>query len=431
VVALLLAIAATLVAVTTRSDLGAARSRAGANRLGLEVAREVLFHRTATLLSTSTELSFRTVERDQLQAALDGTLVQLDQAEAAVVESSGTIASQDQHIDVLRTCLEGVNRALNAASVGDGAASAAALRQVGRSCREAEAITGGSDSQFPFDFADPFVLRVGDGYYGYSTNAGGGNVQLIHADSLGDWQWVGNALPALPAWAVPNRTWSPAVLAVEGGFVLYYTVRDAASGRQCVSVASSTSAAGPFADESAGPLVCQIDLAGSIDPSPFVDADGQAYLLWRSDAVPGRLWSQPLGPDRRSLVGAPAQLLVSDQSWEQGVIEAPAMVRAGAAGSYYLFYSASSWNSSRYAIGYATCSGPMGPCTRVTTHGPLLATQPGMVGPGGQEFFTDAAGSLTVAFHAWDEGRVGYPNRRRLHIMRVTFPGGIPTFAGL
>ncbi|MGH9117316.1 MAG: glycoside hydrolase family 43 protein [Acidimicrobiales bacterium] len=427
VVALVVAVAASAALVVTRSELDEARQQAAAGRLGVAVTKEVLVHRTASLLATTTDLQFRSVERDQFRAALAGTLAELDHAQLAVVDASGQIHTQGQHIEILRTCLGGVDRALNASSVDDTAASVAALRQVGEACRAAEAITGSAESQFPFDFADPFVLRAGDRYYGYATNAGGGNVQLIEADGLGAWRWVGNALPELPAWASPNRTWAPSVLAVAGGYVLYYTVRDTASGRQCISVATSSSPAGPFVDRSAGPLVCQADMNGSIDPSPFVDASGQPYLLWRSDAVPARLWAQALTPDGTALTGAAAPMLVSDQRWELGVIEGPAMVRAGA--GYYLFYSARSWNSAQYAMGYATCSGPLGPCTRVTTGGPFFGSQPGMIGPGGQEFFTDVSGELMVAFHAWQEGQVGYPNRRRLHVLRVTFPGGSPSFS--
>lgn len=426
-VAALVAIVASTALVVTRSDLRDARRQAGANRLGLEVAEEVLVHRTAALLAATTDLDFRSVERDQFQSALAGALAELDRSELAVVDAEGRIHTQGEHIDILRTCLAGVNRALNASSVDDALGTLNALSQVAVACRTAEQITGASNSQFPFDFADPFVLRAGDRYYGYSTNAGGGNVQLIEATTLGDWRWVGNALPNLPAWAAPNRTWAPSVLDRPGGYVLYYTARHAASGRQCISVATSASPAGPFVDGSAGPLVCQLDLQGSIDPSPFVNGDGTPYLLWRSDSVPGRLWSQQLTPDGLSLAGSPAPLLAADRPWERGVIEGPAMVQAGPA--YYLFYSARSWNSAQYAIGYASCSGPLGPCTKVTAGGPLFETQPGIIGPGGQEFFTDADGALMVAFHAWQQGQVGYPNRRRLHVMRVTFRGGTPVFS--
>jgi hypothetical protein len=411
--------------VVTSAELRQTQRESAAGRLGLEVTTEVLMYRTAALLAATTDLRLRTDERDVFQTALARTLSELDRAELTLVDAEGRIHTQGEHIDILRTCLAGVNRALNAASVDDTGGTVAALNQVSGACRTAEQITG-SNSQFPFDFPDPFVLRVGGHYWAYSTNAGGGNVQLIEADALGQWRWVGNALPNLPAWATPNRTWAPSVLPIGGRFVLYYTARHAASGRQCISVATGRSPAGPFVDGSAGPLVCQLDLGGSIDPSPVVAPNGTPYLVWRSDGVPARLWSQQLSADGTALVGPAVALLSADRRWERGVVEGPAMAAGG--GRYYLFYSARTWNTADYAIGYATCATPLGPCTKVTTGGPFFATQPGIVGPGGQDFFTDGNGALMVAFHAWQEGQVGYPNRRRLHVMRVSFAGGAPRF---
>ncbi len=59
---------------------------------------------------------------------------------------------------------------------------------------------------------------------------------------------------------------------------MYYTVREAASQQQCISRAVAAAPAGPFLDDSSGPLVCQRDLGGSIDPSPFVDDDGHVRI---------------------------------------------------------------------------------------------------------------------------------------------------------
>ena len=36
-------------------------------------------------------------------------------------------------------------------------------------------------------------------------------------------------------------------------------------------------------------------------------------------------------------------------------------------GQIILFYSANAWATADYAIGYATCEAPTGPCTKVTT----------------------------------------------------------------
>jgi len=154
---------------------------------------------------------------------------------------------------------------------------------------------------FDGDFPDPFVLRSGDRYFVYGTQTGGLNVQVMESADLERWEHRGEALPDLPAWAERGRTWSPAVLRRHNGWVLYYAVRHRSAGRQAISMATAADPAGPFSDRSEEPLIFQEERGGSIDPSPFVDVDGTAHLLWKSDdnaigATPS-LWGTPLQPD--------------------------------------------------------------------------------------------------------------------------------------
>ncbi|MGH9277831.1 MAG: glycoside hydrolase family 43 protein [Acidimicrobiales bacterium] len=280
------------------------------------------------------------------------------------------------------------------------------------------------------DFADPFVLRVGSTYYAYATNAGGRNVQVMVSQDLAHWEHLGDALPRLPAWAAPGNTWAPVVLETPGRYVLYYTVREARSGRQAISAAASDRPEGPYADDRSEPLVFQVARGGSIDPSPFVDDDGAAYLLWKSDdnalQRPSSLWAQRLSDDGLSLAGEATELLRHDRSWERPLVEAPSMVRHG--DTYYLFYSGNWWESNDYAVGYATGPAPLGPFRKATRRRAWFVAGMDGVGPGGQEFFTDTDGALRMAYHAWTPGTVGYGNggARSLRIARVTFTGGEP-----
>jgi beta-xylosidase len=267
------------------------------------------------------------------------------------------------------------------------------------------------------DFPDPFVLAIDGRYYAYATNGQGANVQLLSSPDLSHWSHHGDALPRLPAWAEAGNTWSPSVLARPGGLVLYYTVREPGSGRQAISLAVANGPGGPFVDSSDRPLIFQRDLGGSIDPSPFVDADGQPFLLWKSDAnAIGRassLWAQRLAADGRSLLGEPTRLLTHDQQWERPLIEAPSARLS--AGRYYLFYSGG------WGVGYAVAARLLGPYRKVTTTGPWLGSDDNVAGPGGQEFFLHADGDLRMAFHGWQPDAVGYPKgARSLRIVVVS-----------
>jgi beta-xylosidase len=262
------------------------------------------------------------------------------------------------------------------------------------------------------DFPDPFVLPVRGGYLAFGTNTGGANVPVLTSEDLSEWRVAGDALPVLPSWAVSGAslTWAPAVLdRGDGTWVLYFVARDRASGLQCIGAALATEPAGPFQSASGGPLVCQTELGGSIDPYPFRDTDGSAILLWKNDGnccgLRVGLWSQRLGPDAISLVGPPAELLVKDRPWEEPLIENPALVVAG--GTYHLLYSGGWWESPSYAIGHATCAGPFGPCAKVGDQ-PVLASGAGAWGPGGEAVFSDHQGKAWLAYHAWTAPQGSY-----------------------
>jgi beta-xylosidase len=279
------------------------------------------------------------------------------------------------------------------------------------------------------DFPDPFVLNTGGTYVAFATNAGPTNVQVMSSPDLVHWQTQPDALPNLPAWAARGFTWAPTVLPRGNGYVLYYTVRQPSSGRQAISRGYASSPGGPYADTSSAPLIFQLSMGGSIDASPFVDADGAAYLVWKADAnainQPSSLWMQPLADDGLSLTGDPTRLLGYDAGWEAPLIEAPSLLHSG--GTYYLFYSANWWNTDRYAIGYATAPSVLGPYTKATTTGPWFGSDGTVAGPGGQEWFTDDSGVLHMAYHAWQPGQVGYPQgARSLHLTSVTFQGDLP-----
>jgi beta-xylosidase len=281
----------------------------------------------------------------------------------------------------------------------------------------------------PRDFPDPFVLNTGDVYMAFATNSGATNIQVMSSGDLQTWRTERDALPNLPSWAGRGFTWAPVVLPRGGSYVLFYTVREPLAQRQAISVATSDQPGGPYTDPSAAPLIYQRDLGGSIDPSPFVDLDGKAYLLWKADSnavnQPSSLWIQQLADAGTSLVGEPIRLLGLDAVWETPLIEAPSLVMSG--DTYYLFYSANWWNTDRYGIGYATAPSVTGPYTKVTTEQPWFASDANVAGPGGQEWVVDQSGQLRMAYHGWTPRRVGYPNgARSLRVATVTFTADAP-----
>ncbi len=165
------------------------------------------------------------------------------------------------------------------------------------------------------DAPDPFVLVENGTDYLYTSqgNQTGNNIPVAAGRSLTTLGPLGDAMPALPAWAVPNFTWAPDVHRFGDHYVLYFTAIVASTdpADECIGIASGPSPLGPFIAEPQ-PFVCQLDQHGSIDPRTFTDVDGTTYLIWKSDDnadVNGteltNIYSQPLSPDGLHLDGQP------------------------------------------------------------------------------------------------------------------------------
>lgn len=281
------------------------------------------------------------------------------------------------------------------------------------------------------DFPDPDVLDDGEVYYAYATNANDINIQAAQSTDLVHWEVLGEALPELPDWAVQKFgwAWAPEVFSPsEGEYLMYFTARFAIGfdGTQCIGVATSDDPDGPFVSNDPEPFICQTGEGGSIDPSMFLDDDGQRYVLWKNDGnccgYEVWLYIQKVSADGLTLQGEPRRLLSVDQRWEGTLVEAPTLWQQD--DKYYLFYSANAYNDRRYATGYAVADEIFGPYVKAEE--PLLATDlaAGLVGPGGQDVITGPDGDTWMLFHGWAPD--GY---RRLYLAPLDWQNGAPILA--
>jgi beta-xylosidase len=282
------------------------------------------------------------------------------------------------------------------------------------------------------DFPDPYVLKMGATYYAYSTNSGTQDIPTLVSHDLVHWKAGKDAFPVPPRW-VSSNIWAPDVYhRPDGKYVLYYAGHDIAVNHQCIGHGVSSSPAGPFIDRSARPFICQAALGGDIDPAHFVDSSGAVYLLWKNDGnccgETTYLFSQRMSADGLRLLGKPARLLSEDASWEGNLIEAPSMWEQ--AGKYYLFFSANNYASFDYAVGYATCKGPQGPC-KDAPENPILISKCNAAGPGGETIVTDGKGQTWFVYHAWRASAVDDPTvGRLLWLDRLKWKNGRPVVAG-
>jgi beta-xylosidase len=272
------------------------------------------------------------------------------------------------------------------------------------------------------DVPNPFVLVEDGRYFMYSTQTFlTPNVPVRVSDDRHTWSEPIDALPNLPEWAAPGFTWAPDVIRVaDSTYVMWFTagVRDSrpvgAHPTMCIGVAVSASPTGPFEPLGDGPTICQRERWGSIDPRTFQSSDGRLWLHWKSDDnadVGGEsrssIYAQELAPDGVTLVGEARRILEVDSPWEGRIVEAPHMVEVN--GQHWLFYSGNWFNQAAYAIGLASCDGPMGPCTKASEL-PWLASNAQGFGPGEGSLFRDGAGwwivySPTARFEPYGNAR--------------------------
>lgn len=291
--------------------------------------------------------------------------------------------------------------------------------------------SGTSTVALTADVPDPELVIRGGETLVFSTNSGNSrgpvHVPVRRWTAGGGWSHLGDALPTLPAWTWPGRVWAPGVLELgPRRWVLYFTSRHRRTGVQCIGRAVASEPRGPYRGDPE-PLICDAREGGSIDASAFVDDDGSRWLLWKTDAnrIGRRSSLKSVRVDRDGRpVGPVSVLLRSGASWERGIVENPELVR-GAAG-LVLIYSGGRWSDHTYALGTARCASPAGPCER-SSDGPVLASGPGLLGPGGAAVAVDGAGTPQLVFHAWAP-RVGYRagGRRILHSVPVDVHTGRP-----
>lgn len=305
-----------------------------------------------------------------------------------------------------------------------------------------------------WEFPDPTVIRVGSAYYAYAT---GDRFQVMRSKDLVTWEWLGTALPSRPAWAVTDgnwHPWAPSVLPTDAPcpgattgecFVLYYVALSARFGNavtNCVGVATSATPEGPFTDR--GPLEgsdrqrsggwpagCGDSAGyGNIDPHPFVDGDGQAWLYvstdWKcTDAC--RLLPEisvmPLSADGLSASGGRTPLLAGRAgTWEQApwapVVENPWVLERD--GVFHMLYSGGSWQGA-YAMGHATAASPTGPFTR-SSPDPWTGSTGAVRSMGGGMIVRDGAGGEWLAYHGRDKS-LDLPRTLRIDRLSWTADG--------
>lgn len=263
---------------------------------------------------------------------------------------------------------------------------------------------------YPVSLGDPFILLHEDTYYAYGTRAESG-IEVYTSSDLQTWKLENDlALHKNDTWA-DRWFWAPEIYHVNGKFYMYF------SADEHIGAAIADSPLGPFK------MIEKKSMFASekaIDNSLFIDDDGTPYLSFVRFNDGNNIWIAQLEEDLVTLKEETMKpCLHVSQKWEEvwpRVNEGSFIVKHK--GLYYMTYSANSYESPFYGVGYATATSPMGPWTKFEKN-PILQKPDALVGVGHSAMFRDKAGQLKIVFHAHHDQNNIHP--RVMYIADVTF----------
>lgn len=233
--------------------------------------------------------------------------------------------------------------------------------------------------------ADPTAILHEGTYYVYGTSHTRG-FDVWSSKDLKNWTKGPTVLARGDGVWGDSAFWAPEAIKHKGKFYLFYSasgIMPFSGGRRSVraNVAVADSPTGPFKE-----VVSRMPLVGRavIDPQPFIDEDGKAYLYFVTDISEnngsGQIYVVQLSDDLLSPLGEAVPCLAPSQAWEGTTWnEGPFVFRDG--DSYIMMYSAEFWGSPNYAVGIATAPSPWGPWDKRDDN-PFLHRYAGLRGTG-------------------------------------------------
>jgi arabinoxylan arabinofuranohydrolase len=208
--------------------------------------------------------------------------------------------------------------------------------------------------------------------------------------------WTDHGSPlslATFSWASANA-WAGQAVQRNGRFYWYVPVTNRATGGFSIGVAVSDSPTGPFSDALGRPLIQNSE----IDPTVFIDDDGQAYLYWGNP----NLWYVRLNADMISYSGSPTRIPLTTAGFgtRTGDPNRPTLYEEGPwvykrNGLYYLVFAARCCSE---FLAYSTAPGPTGPWTYrgtiMPTQGSSFTNHAGVIDFNGGSYFFYHNGAL-------------------------------------
>ena len=183
------------------------------------------------------------------------------------------------------------------------------------------------------DYADPDVVRVGDDFYMTASSfANMPGLPILHSRDLVNWRIVNHVVERFPFNDYDRvqhgrGIWAPSLRYHGGRFWVFFGAPD-----EGIFMSAAADPLGKWS-----PLVCVHEAKGFIDPCPFWDDDGQAYLVhayaFSRCGIKNRLTLHRMKPDGTRLLDEGR--VVFEDPERHPTMEGPKMYKRN--GHYYIF----------------------------------------------------------------------------------------------
>jgi len=230
--------------------------------------------------------------------------------------------------------------------------------------------------------------------------------------SLKDFKWLGT---------LNNGAWAPQCVERSGKFYLYVPIQG-----KGIGVLVSDKPTGPFTDPIGKALVNKNGY-DDIDPTAFVDSDGQAYLYWGNP----KLWYVKLNTDMTSYSGNVVEVSMTEAGFGKRTPADAKRPTSYEEGPWFykrdnLYYVVFAGGPVSEHLGHSTSSGPTGPWTYRGAIMPSTITKASFTNHPG---VCDFKGNSYLFYHNQSLSNDGY--KRSVCVDQFTYKsdGSIPQIA--
>ncbi|TCO10630.1 arabinan endo-1,5-alpha-L-arabinosidase [Natronoflexus pectinivorans] len=312
---------------------------------------------------------------------------------------------------------------------------------------------------------DPAIIKSGEYYYVYSTDAyyhkrgiefndigkNIGNIPIRRSKDLVNWEFLGWALDTIPSAAVEHihnltggngadNMWAPFVYKYENTYRLYYSVSSFGANTSIIGLATALSPEGPWADLGIVIKTSPEDPMNAIDASVITDKkNGRMWMHYGSYF--GGLYCVELDPKTgfTKREGDLGHLVATRGEHKTRIIEAPEITYNAELDQYYLFVSYEPLFT-YYNIRVGRSDSPEGPFYDyfgnnmadttnnfpILTHSYRFRNHPGWSGNGHNAILNDNG-----RFFVLHQGRLAPENLMMImHVREIKWlPDGWPVFS--